>query len=103
LGLAIVRRASTMLGHRLDVRSTPGQGSAFSVLVPLAEARSEGGDTSRPAMRGTTGTQSLLVIDNDPAILSGMAALLRNWGHKVATATGPHDKRAGGRLPRAST
>lgn len=96
LGLAIVRRASTMLGHRLDVESTPGQGSAFSVLVPLAEARSEkGGDTSRPAMRGTTGTQSLLVIDNDPAILAGMAALLRNWGHKVATATGPHDKEAG--------
>ncbi|MBB3955363.1 NahK/ErcS family hybrid sensor histidine kinase/response regulator [Novosphingobium sediminicola] len=95
LGLAIVRRASTMLGHRLDVESTPGQGSAFSVLVPLAEARSDGGgDASRPALPGTTGTQSLLVIDNDPAILAGMAALLRNWGHKVATAAGPQDEEA---------
>lgn len=95
LGLAIVRRAATMLGHRLDVESTPGQGSAFSVLVPLAEARSDrGGDTSRPVRPGVTGTQSLLVIDNDPAILAGMAALLRNWGHQVATATGPLDTEA---------
>jgi CheY-like chemotaxis protein len=69
-----------------------GQGSAFSVLVPLAEAHPARAVILRPAMRGTTGTQSLLVIDNDPAILAGMAALLRNWGHKVATATGPHDK-----------
>ncbi|NOW46079.1 signal transduction histidine kinase [Novosphingobium sp. SG751A] len=96
LGLAIVRRASTMLGHRLDVESTPGQGSAFSVLVPLAEARSDkSGDASRPALPGASGTQSLLVIDNDPAILAGMAALLRNWGHKVATAAGPQDEEAG--------
>ncbi|NKJ01053.1 NahK/ErcS family hybrid sensor histidine kinase/response regulator [Novosphingobium sp. SG707] len=95
LGLAIVRRASTMLGHRLDVESTPGEGSAFSVLVPLAEARSDkGGDASRPVRPGVTGTQSLLVIDNDPAILAGMAALLRNWGHHVATATGPLDEEA---------
>jgi hypothetical protein len=63
LGLAIVRRASTMLGHRLDVESTPGQGSAFSVL-PLAEARSEKGDTSRPRCVAPR-AQSLLVIDND--------------------------------------
>lgn len=95
LGLAIVRRASTMLGHRLDVQSSPGQGSAFSVLVPLAEARSDrSGDASRPSLPGATGTQSLLVIDNDPAILAGMAALLRNWGHRVATATGPREEEA---------
>jgi CheY-like chemotaxis protein len=84
-----------MLGHRLDVESTLGQGSAFSVLVPLAEARSDkSGDASRPPRPGVTGTQSLLVIDNDPAILAGMAALLRNWGHQVATATGPHEDEA---------
>ncbi|KAH1676803.1 hypothetical protein KXX12_008462, partial [Aspergillus fumigatus] len=95
LGLAIVRRASTMLGHRLDVQSSPGQGSAFSVLVPLAEARSDrSGDASRPSLPGATGTQSLLVIDNDPAIPAGMAALLRNWGHRVATATGPREEEA---------
>lgn len=95
LGLAIVRRASQMLGHRLDVQSIPGQGSIFSVLVPLAEAgHDRSSDASRPAPPGATGTQSLLVIDNDPAILAGMAALLRNWGHQVATVTGPYGEDA---------
>ncbi|MEM7213397.1 MAG: PAS-domain containing protein, partial [Pseudomonadota bacterium] len=33
LGLAIVERASDMLGHRLRLSSVPGQGSLFEVLV----------------------------------------------------------------------
>ncbi|HZB93212.1 MAG TPA: sensor histidine kinase [Stellaceae bacterium] len=36
LGLAIVRRTADMLGHRLAVRSTPGRGSCFSVVLPRA-------------------------------------------------------------------
>ena len=33
----------------------------------------------------------VLVIDNDPAILSGMEALLENWGLEVVTARDPGD------------
>jgi len=39
LGLAIVRNMSELLGSRIAVASTPGKGSRFSVIVPLAEAR----------------------------------------------------------------
>ena len=38
LGLAICERIARTLGHPMDVRSTPGQGSCFSVTVPLASA-----------------------------------------------------------------
>lgn len=38
LGLAIVRRTADMLGHRLAVRSSPGHGSCFSVVLPRAGA-----------------------------------------------------------------
>ena len=38
-GLVIVRQALGILGHRIDVASTPCRGSRFSVFV----ARSEGG------------------------------------------------------------
>jgi two-component system CheB/CheR fusion protein len=34
LGLAIVQRLSTLLGHSVGVRSRLGRGSAFSILVP---------------------------------------------------------------------
>src|SRR5262249_24491962 len=35
LGLAIVQRLAKILDHRVDVRSTPGKGSGFSIEVPL--------------------------------------------------------------------
>ena len=39
LGLAIVRRLSTLLDHPVEVSSQPGRGSTFVVNVPLQEAR----------------------------------------------------------------
>ncbi len=38
LGLAIVKHIAPLLGVRVDVRSTPGRGSVFSVLLPLGRA-----------------------------------------------------------------
>lgn len=36
LGLSIVRGLSALLGHALELDSTEGQGSRFSILVPIA-------------------------------------------------------------------
>ena len=38
LGLAITNRLADILGHRLEVRSTPGRGSMFAIVVPIATA-----------------------------------------------------------------
>lgn len=38
LGLAIVRRAVDLLGHRLALRSVPGRGSCFSLDLPRQDA-----------------------------------------------------------------
>ena len=38
LGLAIVRRLGEILDHRVDVRSTPGKGTGFSIEVPRGRA-----------------------------------------------------------------
>ena len=38
LGLAIARRAAQSLGARIEVESTPGQGSEFRLLLPCATA-----------------------------------------------------------------
>ena len=35
IGLFIVRHAVGLLGHRIEVASTPGQGSRFSIFAPL--------------------------------------------------------------------
>lgn len=100
LGLAIVRRASAMLGHPVSLQSKPGVGSAFSMVVPLASAqdRPRTVPTGRTARGGPAASGNLLVIDNDTAILEGMAALLHNWGYRVFTAPGPEDPAVGAAL-----
>ncbi|HTT13079.1 MAG TPA: hybrid sensor histidine kinase/response regulator [Burkholderiaceae bacterium] len=78
MGLAIVRRLSDLLGHRLEVRSTPGRGSVFRLLVPSAiegapDAAQLGADTLPPRIERHV---TLLLIDDERAIRDAMSELL---------------------------
>jgi signal transduction histidine kinase len=42
LGLAIVRRAADMLGHRILLHSAPGEGATFAITLPLGRAAGGG-------------------------------------------------------------
>lgn len=81
LGLAICERIARMLGHRLSVHSRPGRGSVFSVEVARAAAAPIGAAPARrrPLAPGIVGGLHALCLDNDRAILDGMAALLTRW------------------------
>jgi signal transduction histidine kinase/CheY-like chemotaxis protein len=88
LGLAIVRRMGGLLGCPVALRSVPGRGSVFSVLVPLAAAvPAEPAPLAPPppAVRGAL----ILVIDDDAAALTAVSVALRQWGHEVVTAATP--------------
>ena len=90
LGLAIVDRIARLLGHPIGMRSEPGRGSLFEVVVPRAEAHE-----SRPAISALRERQSpasldgryVLCIDNEESILEGMKGLLSKWGAKPLVAT----------------
>lgn len=93
LGLSIVERISTLLSLQRVVRSAPGRGSMFGVLVPYGQARRAG----RPAARATAGSTAgaveatglaIAVIDDDPGVRAALAATLTKWGHRpIAAAT----------------
>jgi two-component system, chemotaxis family, CheB/CheR fusion protein len=88
LGLAIVERLATLMGHTVDVRSWPGRGSVFSIDVPVApqEARpatrvSEPKDKANANHRG-----SILIVEDDPAVRGSLELYLRAEGHRTMAA-----------------
>jgi signal transduction histidine kinase len=92
LGLAIVDRLCALLDHRIELNSTLGRGSRFSVTVPTAPARAaEQTKIKSPPQDAIDVAKGKLVvvIDNDVRVLEGMGGLLRNWGCRVVTAMTP--------------
>jgi CheY-like chemotaxis protein len=85
LGLSIANRLSQLLGHRLGFDSWPGSGSVFRIAVPLGEKALQ---LSQPPMAADVALNglSVLCVDNEHRILSGMQALLEQWGCLVSCA-----------------
>lgn len=85
LGLAIVERISKLLDHEITVRSWPGNGSCFSITMPLATPKLKpaqvqvGSNRISSDLRGLTA----IVIENDLQILEGMVELLETRGVKA--------------------
>jgi Na+/proline symporter/CheY-like chemotaxis protein len=88
LGLSIVERIARVLDHTVDLTSSPGRGSHFSVALPLAPALPrEAPVVEAPrADPGQLADAVVLCIDNEPKILDGMGALLGGWGCQVLKA-----------------
>jgi Na+/proline symporter/signal transduction histidine kinase len=89
LGLSIVERICKVLKHPIAVRSEPGNGSLFSVLVPRAAdvpAATAGEEAVGSAAPSRISGLKVLVIDNEQAIVDGMFSLLSGWGAEVLCA-----------------
>ncbi len=89
LGLAIVRRLTSLLGSQVTLRSELGKGSCFSITVPRASGLASGeADSSDDAPDTTRGL--ILVIDDEAAIRDAMQSLLVSWGYSIlAAGSGP--------------
>jgi len=94
LGLAIVNRIASLLGHHIDVRSTPGKGSMFAVEVPIAIAAPDQVQAQEPAQitaaKETEGV-SILLVEDDSAVLDSTQMLLELVGHRVTSAATVHE------------
>src|SRR5262249_57889124 len=82
LGLSIVERIARVLDHKIAVTSAVGEGSHFSVDVPLAAAIPAGQPqrVAREVDRVALSDITVVCIDNDLAILDGMETLLGGRG-----------------------
>lgn len=95
LGLSIVQRMVSTLGHQLAVKSVPGRGSSFRLRVPVGRqpAREEHRTVS-PARYGPVSglhQANVLVVENDIPVVQAMSSLLESWHCNVRTAFGGED------------
>lgn len=85
LGLSIVERIAKTLDMSVEVRSSLGKGSVFSVQMPVSKTKASTLADEIPALRHPSSLDGLaiLCIDDDEHSLSAMKALLQSWGCKV--------------------
>lgn len=84
LGLAIVYGIITNHGGHIIVDSEEGQGAAFTIYLPVyhAEARNEAAQTCEDL----TGSETLLVVDDEPIVRQMVTEVLKGSGYKVVAA-----------------
>ncbi|MCW2964432.1 MAG: hypothetical protein JWO17_1684 [Actinomycetia bacterium] len=86
LGLATVYGIVAQSGGHLALDTVPGSGSTFSVFLPLsAEELPVAEIACVPA--GVEGTERILLIDDDPTVLTIVSSMLTNRGYEIIGAT----------------
>jgi two-component system CheB/CheR fusion protein len=92
LGLAIVQRLADLLGHKIDVRSRVGAGSVFAIEVPLGrpELPEVPAPSQKEAEDSTASRGTVLIIEDDPAVLEMLQLLLDADGHRTLVAADGH-------------
>ena len=84
LGLPISRRFCHMMGGELTVASEPNEGSTFTIYLPakVADLKGDGEGAKMRTLAAAKGTgrNSILVIDDDPAVRQMMQRFLAKGG-----------------------
>jgi len=85
LGLAIVEGIARLLQAELEVRSWPGQGSCFSISLPIVD-KEKLDQTQGSPKKTDQEVSTILCIDDDPTVLDAMEILVEGWGYNIIAA-----------------
>lgn len=92
LGLPVAHRTVQQLGGFIYLRSVPGKGTTFTIVLPVAAGSVSDEEAASPSSmkKEDASHLSFLVVDDDPAVLEGLEMMLEMAGASVtARDSGP--------------
>jgi two-component system cell cycle sensor histidine kinase/response regulator CckA len=94
LGLSTVHGIVRQSGGAIDVSTTPGAGTTFRILLPLARTDAPSVQspvpTAPPATPGVGG-ETILVVEDEPSVRGVVTAMLEQEGFSVLAAATPDE------------
>ena len=91
LGLAMVYGVVKQSGGSIWVSSRPGAGTTFNIYLPQAQGVSEAPVPKKPPTTLKQGSETILVVEDDPGVRELVCMMLTSKGYTVLTAQHPSD------------
>ena len=88
LGLSMVYGIVKQSGGNIWVYSEPDKGTTFKVYLPRVTERPDPIKDRRPARKPTSGTETLLVVEDEPGVRKLICSILRHRGYDILEAAG---------------
>ena len=87
LGLAIVYGVVRTFGGLIDVESKTGAGTRITLFFPAAPIFPGASDGLKPALGSPSARRTLLIVDDEPAVLRVAQTILHRYGFQILTAS----------------
>ncbi len=89
LGLATIYGIVKQNNGFINVYSEPGQGTTFRIYLPRYSAANETHEVIQPEKPAPTGNETILLVEDEPAILNMTRMMLERKGYSVLFAASP--------------
>ncbi|MFH1618670.1 MAG: ATP-binding protein [bacterium] len=99
LGLSTVYGIVKQSNGHISVASKVGEGTVFTIYLPMVEDSVETEDSNQPAADTIPGTETILLVEDDAVVRKTIGRILEGKGYSVTTAA---DAEEGLRLAEAS-